>query len=45
MRIKGETVFVVLSTDGFQIYDAEVTGVKFSHSCKDRGDSKGVFVR
>lgn len=44
LRLKGETVFIVLSTDGFQLYDAEVTGIKFAHRCKDLGHDKGVVL-
>lgn len=43
LRIKGETVFVVMSNNGIHIYDAEVTDIKFYHCCKDRGDEDGNF--
>lgn len=42
LKIRGETIFVVLSTDGFQLYDAEVTEIKFSHGCKVSGNGKGI---
>lgn len=44
LKMKGETLFVVLSTEGFQVYDGEVADIRFQHACKDRGCDKGKFA-
>ncbi|GJQ75849.1 hypothetical protein Trydic_g17917 [Trypoxylus dichotomus] len=44
VRIQGETVFVVLSDSGLQVYDADISDIKFFHACRETGDEHSYTI-
>lgn len=45
MRVNDESIFVVLSTIGLQIYDSEVCDLRFHHACQDSCSANCKYLR